>query len=96
MGSLSSITAKSVAVGVGLLAATTMSIGTAGAAPQETRQAATATNASSTVPVTAEAKAAGKAKFGAKATDSQSLQAYWTPERMRSAIPADSTQDFAA
>ena len=96
MGALRSLTAKSVAVGVGLLAATSMSIGSAGAAPQDGRQTATAANASSTVPVSAEAKAAGKAKFGAKATVRQSLEAYWTPERMRSAKPVSSSGDFAA
>ena len=96
MGALRSLSAKSVAVGVGLLAATSMSIGSAGAAPQDGKQAATAANASSTVPVTAEAKAAGKAKFGAKATDSQALEAFWTPERMRSATPVAGSADFAA
>ncbi len=83
MGALRSLTAKSVAVGVCLIAATSMSIGAAGAAPPAGKQAPTAANTSSSVPVTAEAKAAGKAKFGAKATDSQSVQAFWTPARMR-------------
>jgi hypothetical protein len=48
-----------------------------------------ATAVSSTATLSPEAAAAGRAAHGAKATHLQSLEAYWTPERMRAAIPAD-------
>ncbi len=44
---------------------------------------------SSVSPVTATALAAGHRRFGPVATRRQSLVAYWTPTRMRAAIPAE-------
>ncbi len=40
--------------------------------------------------------AAGKAKHGNKATAQQALEAYWTPERMRAAAPAEELPEFKA
>ena len=99
MRSLSTATARSVAVGVGLLAATSLTVGSAVASPPGAGAkggTTTVTNASSAVPLTAAAKTAGRAKFGTAATDRQSLEAYWTPARMRAAIPADQAAGFTA
>jgi V8-like Glu-specific endopeptidase len=52
--------------------------------------------ASGAVSLTAKAKAAGVAKHGSTATVEQSLEAYWTPEAMRSAVSADSDPQLAA
>ncbi|MDP3889672.1 serine protease, partial [Nocardioides sp.] len=49
---------------------------------------------SSVAPLTDEAKAAGKRKFGAKATHDQALAAYWTADRMRAAKPVEETKAF--
>ncbi len=38
--------------------------------------------------------AAGRAAYGAKATAQQALEAYWTPKRMREAIPAEQLPEF--
>ena len=40
--------------------------------------------------------AAGKAKHGNKASAQQALEAYWTPERMRAAAPAEELPEFKA
>ncbi len=53
-------------------------------------------NSSSEAPVTSEAKAAGKAALGMAPSDQQALDAYWTPARMRAAIPAEQAGDFAS
>jgi V8-like Glu-specific endopeptidase len=96
-GALSTITARTATVGLGVIAAASLSIGAAAAAPQGAAATSPkATSSSSTVPLTAEAKAAGKAKFGAAATSDQALAAYWTADRMRGAIPVETTADLAA
>jgi hypothetical protein len=51
--------------------------------------ASTPANARGSSAVTAEARSAGRAEFGARATDAQAIAAYWTPERMSEATPAD-------
>jgi V8-like Glu-specific endopeptidase len=93
---LLSISARLVYGSTALLAAASLSLGSAttadAAAPRdEGRQA---TNASSTSPLTAAAKAAGKARFGADASYQESLQAYWTPERMAAAVPIEEDKGF--
>lgn len=93
MGAVTSFTARFVGLSLGLLAVTTFSFGSADAAPPGSTPAG---NTSSDSPLTAEAKAAGRAKFGPEATYRQSLQAYWTPERMRSAIPIESSAGLRA
>lgn len=87
---------------IGLVAAATLSVASAGAASGAGAEPAAARDRSaspdvstSQVAFTADAKAAGKAKYGARATDTQVLEAYWTPERMRSAKPADSDSAVA-
>src|SRR3990170_8270435 len=44
--------------------------------------------------VSTEAWAAGRAKFGAKATAAQAVTAYWTPARMRAAQPIEETAAY--
>ena len=46
--------------------------------------------------VTAAAWAAGRAAHGRGATAQQALEAYWTPERMRSAVPAEELPEYKA
>ena len=82
------ISAGLVSAGALVLAATTMSMSAAQAAPAE-RAVKAPTSVSSVSPLTAAAKAAGKARFGADASYQQSLRAYWTPDRMASAIPVE-------
>jgi hypothetical protein len=82
--------------GAALLAAASLSLAAtdaAHAAPQ-TKVKPAATNASSTSPLTAAAKAAGAKKFGAHATYDQSLSAYWTPARMAAATPIEDDTAF--
>ncbi|MBE1487658.1 trypsin-like serine peptidase [Plantactinospora soyae] len=43
---------------------------------------------------TAEAWAAGRAEYGAGATEHQAVVAYWTPERMRAAQPAEESPAY--
>lgn len=54
------------------------------------------TNTSSTSPLTSAAKLAGRAKFGARASYEQSLEAYWTPARMAAATPIEEDKEFQA
>ncbi len=93
------LSAKLLGASLAVMATATVSIGGADAAPtrDDSRDGAKATtaaaakpdgNASSTSPLTAKAKAAGQAKFGADATYDESLAAYWTPARMAAATPA--------
>jgi V8-like Glu-specific endopeptidase len=89
------ISASLVAVGATVLALTGASVTSAQAAPAERPvKAPHGTSVSSTSPLTAGAKAAGKAKYGARATYKQSLTAYWTPARMASAIPVEDSPAF--
>ena len=46
--------------------------------------------------VTAAAWAAGRAEHGRGASAQQALEAYWTPERMRGAVPAEELPEFKA
>ena len=52
-------------------------------------------NASSAPEISSGALAAGRAKFGADATKAEALAAYWTPDRMRAAVPMDSSPALA-
>jgi V8-like Glu-specific endopeptidase len=65
----------------------------AATAPQPV-QAAQAAEARATV--SDAAMAAGRARFGAAATPQQALDAYWTPERMRLARPAETMPSYLA
>lgn len=88
-------TARLIGASAALLVATTLTSSPAEAAPPSPEKSrAGASSVSSTSPLTAEAKAAGKKKFGAKATHDQALAAYWTPERMRAAKPIEETKAF--
>jgi V8-like Glu-specific endopeptidase len=89
------ISAGLIGAGALLLAVVGTSTTAAQAAPAEpAAKAAANTSVSSTSPLTAAAKAAGKAKFGADATYKESLTAYWTPARMASAIPVEKSPAF--
>ncbi len=77
------VTAAASAVAIPASAQAAPGGGLAGSAPG---------NARGTSAVTAQALAAGKAAYGAKATDDQAIAAYWTPERMAAATPADSAK----
>ncbi len=79
------------ALDVGIVTAVTLTVSTAetNAAPTDSKDKQSASVASGAPKLTAEAKAAGRAAYGKSATYEQSLEAYWTPERMRAAIPAD-------
>lgn len=91
------ISVKLMGAGAALLAAAGLSVGSAqvaDAAPREQTKATAAKNASSTSPLTAAAQAAGKAKFGSDATYQESLQAYWTPDRMASATPIEDDKQY--
>lgn len=84
-----------VALGVGLATSLTVGLATSGTA--EAKSAPSGGDVSSATPtLSAEATAAGKAKFGQGATANQTLEAYWTPERMRAAKPADSAVSYQA
>lgn len=99
MGILAKFTSRTWSVGVGVLAVASLSVGAATAAPTNTGPVAAskgATNSSSSPTITPAARAAGVAKFGAGVSDNQALEAYWTPARMRSAIPAESSSDLVA
>lgn len=90
------ISAGLIGAGAVLLAASSLSMNTAQAAGERSDKAEPkGANASSTSPLTASAKAAGKAKFGADATYQQSLNAYWTADRMSDAIPVEESPAFA-
>jgi hypothetical protein len=93
---------RSLKISAGLIGAGALLLAVAGtqttaaqAAPAEpAAKAAAHTSVSSTSPLTAAAKAAGKAKFGADATYKESLTAYWTTARMASAIPVEESPAF--
>jgi len=61
---------------------------TAPQAPASARGTASG-NVSSKAIISAEAWAAGRAKFGAQSTAAQAIDSYWTPERMRAAKPIE-------
>lgn len=87
------ISAKLAGAGLAVLATASLTLGgqAQAAAPADAAKPAASSkaNVQSTSPLTGAAKAAGKAKFGTDATYHQALKAYWTPERMASAVPAD-------
>jgi V8-like Glu-specific endopeptidase len=94
------ISAGLMGAGAALLATTTMSMSAAQAAPAPAHRAdkvhltdravaAVKDTVSSRSPLTAAAKKAGEARFGADATYQQSLNAYWTKARMASATPVE-------
>ena len=77
--------------------ATAATVAVGGATSAEAAKRPTSTDVSSAKPaLSAEAKAAGAAKFGPAATESQTLEAYWTPERMRAAKPAEDDTALAS
>ncbi|MEI2732494.1 MAG: hypothetical protein V9G08_10955 [Dermatophilaceae bacterium] len=84
---------------VGLLTAATMSVasaaGAGAAAPAKGGPNSPDVSASGQA-LTDDAKAAGAAKFGPRASTEQALEAYWTPEKMRAAKPADGDPAIAA
>lgn len=89
------ISAGLIGAGAVLLAATSLSMNTAQAAGERPGKGEPkAANASSTSPLTAAAKSAGKARFGADATYQQSLNAYWTADRMADAVPVEESPAF--
>jgi V8-like Glu-specific endopeptidase len=51
-------------------------------------------NASGTAAVSTEAWAAGRAKFGSRATAAQAVASFWTPERMRAATPLEDSAAY--
>lgn len=91
-----------VGAGAAFVVASGLSVGVANTAsavaPDRAKitKATAETNASSASPLTSAAKVAGKAKFGARATYRESLQAYWTPARMAAATPVEDDADFKA
>lgn len=90
---------KRIPASLGLLAAVVLTVSTAAQAAPPTTPTTVADseggNSSTSAPgLTKAAMAAGRAAFGAKATTQQVLQAYWTPERMRTAKSVDSDPDF--
>ncbi len=82
-------------LGVGVIAAASLTMGGAVVTAQGAVAKGSA-NSSSEVPITSAAKVAGKAKFGVAPTDQQALDAYWTPARMRAAIPVQQSSTFAS
>lgn len=88
------LSAKLLGASLAVMATASISVGSIGAADAapspDTRAAASAKpdNSSSTSPLTAAAKAAGKAKYGADATYDESISAYWSAARMADAVPA--------
>jgi len=58
--------------------------------------AGSAGNVSGAAKVSADAWAAGRARYGANPTASQAIQSYWTPERMRAAKPVEDSPAYLA
>ena len=93
MRKVGTITSKMIATSLGLAVAATVSV-SVGSATAEPVDKGPATNASGASPLTAAAKAAGKAKFGENATYEESIKAYWTPDRMAAAAPVEDSPDL--
>jgi hypothetical protein len=69
----------------------------AGAQPPERPVAGSTEGMGSGVPaVSAEAWAAGRARYGANVTAAQAVESYWTPERMRAARPVEEMPAYQA
>jgi hypothetical protein len=79
------------AAAVAAAAVSALSLPTTAEAAPGGLASAKADNARGTSAVTVQARAAGRAAFGAGATDGEAIAAYWTPERMAAAVPADTT-----
>lgn len=91
----STLPTRLLALAAAVATAATVAVG--GASSAEAAKRPTSTDVSSAKPaLSAEAKAAGAAKFGPAATESQTLEAYWTPERMRAAKPAEDDTALAS
>ena len=91
----STLPTRLLALAAAVATAATVAVG--GASSAEAAKRPTSTDVSSAKPaLSAEAKAAGTAKFGPAATESQTLEAYWTPERMRAAKPAEDDTALAS
>ena len=91
----STLPTRLLALGAVFATAAALAVGSAGSA-QAAKPGARGDVSSATASISAEAKAAGVAKHGAKATDAQALEAYWTPERMRAAKPAEEDSTLEA
>jgi V8-like Glu-specific endopeptidase len=91
----SSLPTRLLALGVGLAAAATWSVAGAGTADAAKRPVSQDVS-SATPKVSADAQAAGRAKFGKDVTPTQALDAYWTPERMRAAKPVEGDATYQA
>ena len=84
----STLPTRLLALAAAVATAATVAVG--GASSAEAAKRPTSTDVSSAKPaLSAAAKAAGAAKYGPAATEAQTLEAYWTPERMRAAKPAE-------
>ncbi len=91
----STLPTRLLALAAAVATAATVAVG--GASSAEAAKRPTSADVSSARPaLSAEAKAAGTAKFGAAATETQILEAYWTPERMRAAKPAEDDSALAS
>ena len=91
----STLPTRLLALAAAVATAATVAVG--GASSAEAAKRPTSTDVSSAKPaLSAEAKAAGAAKFGPAATEAQTLEAYWTPERMRAAKPAEDDTALAS
>ena len=89
---ISSLSIRALALAVGLAAAASLSVVTAQAAPPG--GAASGDVGSSGIALNEDAREAGRQANGAGFTEQQALEAYWTPERMRTAVSADSDPGF--
>lgn len=92
----SQTTATIVGASAALLAAASLSLGASSANAAASNDTGKATNSASSSPLTSAAKEAGRATFGADATYQESLEAYWTPERMAAATPIEDDEAFQA
>ena len=84
------------AIGLGVLCAATFASAMSSTAHAAKPDRGAADVSSGAVTLTPDAKAAGAAKHGPNATVEQALEAYWTPEAMRTAVPADKDPQLAA
>ncbi len=92
----STLPTRLTALGIGMIAAATLGIASAGSAEAKAPAPASADVSSTTPTLSADAKAAGRAKYGKDASAAEILDAYWTPARMRAAKPADSAATYQA
>lgn len=96
MGTLTTKVRSPLALGLGILAAASLSAGSATAATPDAATTKAPVNTTSTVGLTSDARSAGVAKFGSAVTDAQALDAYWTPARMKAATPVEDSKAYEA